>query len=215
MCDSGGNEDDDPTPAPAPAPPPAEEDPIYTMDPGEEQEWVAENPDERVTFPSIPHHPAHDDDDGPTSPAEPVYTPDPGEAPAADLPPLTEAEIASEYSEATAAAEERAEELAMYTDTTWTPDPGEDDSFVTDSGGSPVTDADGNPVIAGTHQGRDSDDSLVETENLTAEEADEYGVGRNRRSFSDRRKGRLSIKRKNPSLAIGNKRQRSGLLISR
>lgn len=90
----------------------------------------------------------------------------------------------------------------------------DDDDVVRDGSGRPVK---AEPLTQQRHHEnihKDDGDLPLNDENLTPEEAEASGRGSARRSFSDRRKSRLTINRTNPSLAIGNKKYRGGVNVT-
>lgn len=98
------------------------------------------------------------------------------------------------------------------------PRPSSASSPVRDSSGSPVTDSSGRPVTSPPvtaerhheqiHSNNEPDSSVSVAASPQDETRAVGGRHDNRRAFGDRRKTRLTIRRKNPSLAIGTKRYR-------
>ena len=91
---------------------------------------------------------------------------------------------------------------------------------VTDGNGNVVTDSRGKPVKAEPYSRErhereiHKDEPVLNEDNLTPEEAEAQRRGQGRTPFSDKRKSRLHINRKNPSVAVGTKRHRTGVAIS-
>ena len=98
--------------------------------------------------------------------------------------------------------------------------------IVTDDDDNPVRDSSGRPVQSKpvtrertekeTHD--DGPDPVLNEDNLTPEEAEDAGKGgkgNGRKTFSDKRKTRLTIQRTNPSIAVGTKQYRSGVGVPR